>query len=65
MAGPEQQWARDPEIAAGPANDTTTDNLSPIMKPQNKVADPVWGVQAPAGGVNAPLDPEIPVTKGE
>jgi hypothetical protein len=38
-----------------------------IMSPQNKVADPVWGVQAPAGGpvTNTPPAPDIPVTKGE
>lgn len=34
------------------------------VTPQNKVSDPVWGVQHPAGGGN-PADPEIPVTKGE
>ena len=38
---------------------------SQIMTPQNLVADPVWGVNAPAGGINAPMAPEIPVTKGE
>ena len=36
-----------------------------IMTPQNKVADPVWGVNAPAGGIHPPLPPEIPVTEGE
>ena len=36
-----------------------------IMLPQNHVADPVWGVNAPAGGKNPPLPPEIPVTLGE
>jgi hypothetical protein len=36
-----------------------------IMIPQNKVSDPVWGVNAPAGGKNPPLPPDIPVTLGE
>lgn len=38
---------------------------SQIMTPQNLVSDPVWGVNAPAGGINAPLAPEIPTTRGE
>ena len=38
---------------------------SQIMLPNNKVSDPVWGVNAPAGGKNPPLPPEIPVTKGQ
>ena len=41
------------------------DFTSQIMTPQNKVADPVWGVNAPAGGIHPPLPPEIPVTEGE
>ena len=38
-----------------------------IMLPQNLVSDPVWGVNAPAGGqsTNTPEPPEIPVAKGE
>lgn len=39
--------------------------LMPIQSPQNKVSDSVWGVNGTAGGPNAPLEPEIPVTKGE
>ena len=38
---------------------------SQIMTPQNHVADPAWGVNAPAGGKNPPMAPEIPVTLGE
>ena len=39
----------------------------PIMSPQNKWNDPVWGVNAPAGGqsTSTPEPPEIPVTQGE
>jgi hypothetical protein len=36
-----------------------------IQLPQNLVSDPVWGINAPAGGINSPETPEIPVTKGE
>jgi hypothetical protein len=42
---------------------TQTGDTKPIQKPQNLVSDPVWGIQAPVGGV--PADPEIRVTKGE
>lgn len=40
---------------------------APILTPENKVSDPVWGLQAPAGGqsTNTPWTPEIPVTKGQ
>ena len=40
---------------------------APIMSAENKVSDPVWGVQAPAGGqsTNTPWNPDIPVTKGQ
>ena len=44
---------------------TQTGRTMDIMLPQNKVADPVWGVNAPSGGKNPPMAPEIPVTKGE
>jgi hypothetical protein len=46
---------------------TVTGDTMPIMLPQNKQADPVWGVQAPAGGqsTSTPWEPEIPVTKGQ
>ena len=44
---------------------TQTGRTMNIMTPQNKVADPVWGVNAPAGGKNSPMAPEIPVTLGE
>lgn len=40
-----------------------TGATAPIFAAQNLVSDPVWGVQAPVGGV--PAAPEIPVTKGE
>ena len=29
-----------------------------IMIPQNKITDPVWGVNAPSGGKNPPMKPE-------
>ena len=44
---------------------TQKGDVSQIMIPNNKVSDPVWGVNAPAGGINAPLAPEIPTTRGE
>ena len=44
---------------------TQKGNPTPIRTPQNKVSDPVWGINAPDGGVNPPDAPEIPVTKGE
>ncbi len=44
-----------------PASPATT----PIPGPRNLVSDEVWGWNNTAGGVNAPLTPEIPVTKGE
>jgi hypothetical protein len=40
-------------------------DTKPIQSPQNKVSDPVWGVNDYAGGSNSPETPEIPVTKGE
>jgi hypothetical protein len=44
---------------------TQKGDVSQIMIPQNKVSDPVWGVNAPAGGIHPPLPPEIPVTEGD
>jgi hypothetical protein len=64
MTPVDQTWARDPETT-GPGGGPGTGGTSPILSPQNKVSDPVWGVNAPSGGANAPLDPEIPVTKGQ
>jgi hypothetical protein len=29
-------------------------DTTPIMAPQNKITDPVWGIQAPSGGKNRP-----------
>lgn len=68
MAGPNQTWARDPEIAASGTDahpstpgdsrpyadtnrlgSTVKDHTSPIMAVQNKITDPDWGIQAPAG----------------
>ena len=64
MASLEQKpFALVPPVGSG--NSAVTSETSPIMKPENRVSDPIWGIQAPAGGVNAPLDPEIPSTKGE
>lgn len=39
----------------------------PIMPVENLVSSPVWGVNAPSAGntSNTPMEPEIPVTKGE
>lgn len=37
----------------------------PIQSPQNKVSDPVWGVNDYAGGIKECEAPEIPVTKGQ
>ena len=62
MADLEQKpFAIVPPVGSG--NSAVTGE-TPIMKPQNRVSDPIWGIQAPAGGVNAPLEPEIPATKG-
>ena len=36
-----------------------------VVNPLNKVSDLVWGVNAPSGGKNPPLPPDIPVTLGE
>ena len=44
---------------------TQTGDTKPIQSPQNKVSDPVWGVNDYAGGINSPEPPEIPVTKGQ
>ena len=41
-----------------------TGDTAPILTPQNKVSDPVWGVNGYAGG-GTPAAPEVPVTKGE
>lgn len=38
---------------------------TPIPPPRNLVSDEVWGWNDTAGGRNAPMAPEIPVTKGE
>ena len=63
MADLEQKpFAIVPPVGSG--NSAVTSETTPIMKPENRVADPIWGIQAPAGGVNAPLEPEIPATKG-
>jgi hypothetical protein len=45
----------------------TANRTKPIMSPQNKWNDPVWGVNAPAGGqsTSTPEAPEIPVASGE
>lgn len=44
---------------------TQTGDAKPISGPMNLVSDPVWGIQAPTGGKNAPDAPEVPVTKGQ
>jgi hypothetical protein len=36
-----------------------------IMLPQNRWDDPIWGVNAPAGGIHPPETPDIPATTGE
>lgn len=43
----------------------TQNRTKPIQTPQNKVADPVWGVNDYAGGIKECEAPEIPVTLGE
>jgi hypothetical protein len=47
---------------------TQKGQTSPVayaVNPINKVSDLVWGVNAPSGGKNPPLPPDIPVAKGE
>ena len=65
MASPKQTWAKDiTSVGAGSSSVSTTGGEpTSIRTPQNKVSDPVWGIQYPVGGT--PADPEIPVTKGE
>ena len=36
-----------------------------IMLPQNRWGDPIWGVNAPSGGIHPPENPDIPATTGE
>ena len=44
---------------------TQKGDTMPIPGPRNLVSDEVWGWNDTAGGANAPLAPEVPVTKGE
>ena len=44
---------------------TQKGETTPIPGPRNLVSDEVWGWNDTAGGANAPLAPEVPVTKGE
>ena len=44
---------------------TQTGDTKPIQSPQNKVSDPVWGVNDYAGGIKECETPQIPATLGE
>lgn len=46
---------------AGPGEDASAEraqSANPVT-PRNRITDPTWGVQTPAGGANMPDEPDI------